>query len=82
MNTETTPNQKLGTNFNAAFGKELHDLGEKIERIAEKLKSSGNQADGDELYQVGDEVEHFFDKVKNAAFSGKTNEDNKESFKW
>ena len=60
-------NENPSPNISNMFGQELHDLGDKIERIAERLKSSGKQEEGDELYQLGDQVEHFFDKIKNAA---------------
>lgn len=68
-NNNTSMNSGSGqsSNISSMFGQELHDLGDKIERIAEKLKSSGKVAEGDELYQLGDEVEHFFDKIKNAS---------------
>lgn len=68
QNTSSQGSKGQSSSISSMFGQELHDLGDKIERIAEKLKSSGKTAEGEELYQLGDEVEHFFDKIKNASF--------------
>jgi hypothetical protein len=45
------------------FGTKLHDLGDKIERIAESLKKQG-VTESDDLYELGDEVEHFYDQIQ------------------
>jgi hypothetical protein len=63
MNTQT---QNFGTQAKIPnlerFGKELHDLGDKIERIAEKLKTQG-VPESKALYDIGNEVEHFCDQL-------------------
>ena len=75
MNTQS---QSFGNNVGAPnlemFGKKLHEIGDKIERIAEKLKADGKSAEGEELYQLGDEVEHFFEQVQAGSIAKDVNE--------
>lgn len=52
------------SNFKNMFGQELRELGDRIERIAEKLKSNGKVSESEELYKIGDKVEHFCDKMQ------------------
>jgi len=53
------------------FDRKLHALGDKLERIAQKLRQRG-VSEGEELGRLGEEVEHFCDDMKIARPSEKS----------
>lgn len=59
-------NQELLT-IKTQYAGTLHDIGDKLERIADELKNIGNETEYKKLYQLGNEVEHFFDQFEEAA---------------